>query len=71
MNPEDITQKNSITLTPIKKNIKGRIDLTVLFRIQKDEESKEEKALIKFSGTMKVLKIDIIFFVWKQQFNKK
>ena len=51
MNPQEVNQKNLITLTPIKKQIKGRTDITVPFRIQKD--GKEQKALIQFEGATK------------------
>ena len=60
MNPENVNLSNLKTLSPIKKQIKGRTDVTVPFRIQKDDE-KEEKALIKFTGIMKVFERDGIF----------
>ena len=59
MNPQECNPKNLITLTPIKKQIKGRTDITVPFRIQKDE--KQEKALIQFEGVMKVFERDGIY----------
>ena len=64
MNPEDVNQNNLTTLTPVKKQIKGRIDITVPFRFQKQTElgeTREEKALIKFEGIMKVFERDGIF----------
>ena len=59
MNPHEVNAANLITKTPIKKQIKGRTDITVPFRIQKDEN--EEKALIQFKGAMKVFERDGIF----------
>ena len=64
MNPENVNVNNLITLSPIKKQIKGRTDVTVPFRIQKQtelNETREEKALIKFTGIMKVFERDGIF----------
>ena len=58
MNPNEVNPKNLITLTPIKKQIKGRTDITVPFRIQKE---KQEKALIQFEGVMKVFERDGIY----------
>ena len=52
MNPQEVNQKNLITKSPIKKQIKERTDITVPFRIQKDE--KQEKAFIQFEGVRKV-----------------
>ena len=35
MNPQEVNQMNLITLAPIKKQSKGRTNITVPFRIQK------------------------------------
>ena len=43
MNPHEVNSKNLITKTPIKKQIKGRTDITIPFRIQK--KNKEEKSI--------------------------
>ena len=59
MNPHEVNAKNPITKSPIKKQIKGRTDITVPFRIQKDD--KEEKALIQFEATVKVFERDGIY----------
>ena len=59
MNPHEVNQQNLITKNPIKKQIKGRTDIIVPFRIQKEDH--EEKALIKFEGQMKVFERDGIF----------
>ena len=58
MNPHEVNAKNLITKTPIKKQIKGRTDITVPFQIQKESE---EKALIQFEGAMKVFERDGIY----------
>ena len=59
MNPQEVNQKNLITKSPVKKQIKGRTDITVSFRIQKDD--KQEKALIQFEEVMKVFERDGIY----------
>ena len=72
MNPQEVNQKNLITLTPIKKQIKGRTNITVPFRIQKDK--KQEKALIQFEGVMKVFERNGIYSLGINQhleFDKK
>ena len=59
MNPHEVNQQNLITKNPIKNQIKGRTDITVPFRIKKDDH--EEKALIQFEGQMKDFERDGIF----------
>ena len=59
MNPQEVQNQNLYIKDPIKKSFQGRTDITVPFRIQKDD--KEEKPLIKFEGKMKIFERDGIF----------
>ena len=59
MNPSEVQNQNLITKDPIKKSFQGRTDITVPFRIQKDDH--EEKALILFEGQMKIFERDGVF----------